>query len=106
MGFSFSYDFVRSSGLTDHSLDDFVSTLKTVDISSLLFHLERGDFERWIRQVIGDEKLANKIAEIMRLDKRLKGSNLRKKILAVTTRRIKQLKRIKDKLSTDLKRNK
>ena len=106
MGFTFSYDFARSSGLTVHSLEEFVSTLKTVDLRSLLFHLERGDFERWIRQVIGDEKLANKIDEISRPNKRLKGANLRRKILTITTRRIKQLRRIKEKVSTDLKRNK
>ena len=95
MGFVFSYDFARSSGLNVQSLGEFVSTLKTVDVSSIRFHVEKGDFERWTRQVVGDDKLANEIAAI-KLNKRLKGEVLRKKVLAVTAKRIKKLKKISD----------
>jgi hypothetical protein len=65
--------------------------------------VERGDFERWLHQVVGDEKLADQVAKIGKSSKKLKGEALRKKVLAVTERRIKQLKRITDKKSTSLK---
>ena len=41
MGFTFSYEFARSSGLTVHSLNEFHSTLKTVDISSIISRRKR-----------------------------------------------------------------
>jgi alpha-amylase len=103
MGFSFSYDFARPSGLTVHSLSEFDSTLKTIDASSIRFHVERGDFEGWLRQVVGENKLADEMAKISRTSKKLKGEALRKKVLAATERRIKQLKRIINEGSVHLK---
>ncbi len=103
MGFTFSYDFARSSGLTVHSLDEFYLTLKTVDISSIRFHVERGDFERWLRQVVGDDKLADEIAKIGKSSKKLKGEALRKKVLLAIERRIKQLKKITNEAPSSLK---
>ncbi len=97
----FSYDFARPSGLTVHSLGEFASTLKTVNVRSIRFHAEKGDFERWIRQVVGDDKLADQIAAI-KLNKRLKGEALRKKVLAATAKRIKQLRKIADGLFVGL----
>jgi hypothetical protein len=93
MGFVFFYDFARSSGLSVQSLEEFASILETVDARSIRFHMEKGDFERWIRQVVGDNQLADEIAAI-RISKRTKGEILRKNVLAVTAERIKQLKKI------------
>ena len=95
LGFVFSYDFIRSSGIIVNSLGEFVSILRTIDLSSIRFHMEKGDFERWIREVVGDHALADKISRI-RLNKRLKGESLRKKLIVATTNRIKHLKRIAD----------
>jgi alpha-amylase len=94
MGFTFSFEFARSSGLTVHSLDEFISALKTVDIISIYFHIERRDFERWLRHVIGDDKLAKQIAEVNQSKRKLKGEALRKKLLSITKRRIKRLKKV------------
>jgi len=102
MGFTFSYEFARSSGLTVHSLYEFNSTLKTVDLSSIRFHMERRDFERWLRHVVGDDKLADQIAKVNRSKRKLKGEALRNRILALTERRIKQLRKVA-KVSTSLK---
>jgi alpha-amylase len=103
MGFTFSYEFARSSGLTVHSLNEFISALKSVDVSSIRFHVERRDFELWLRQVVGDDKLADQIAKVNRSNKKLEGEALRRKVLAVTERRIKQLKEIVNEVSTSLK---
>jgi alpha-amylase len=94
MGFTFSYDFGHSSILAVHTLTEFASALKNVAESSLRFHAEKGDFERWIRQVIGDDKLADEIAVISNANKKLKGESLRKRLFTSTARRIRQLKRL------------
>jgi alpha-amylase len=60
MGFTFSYEFTRSSGLTVHSLHEFYSALKNIEASSIEYHIERGDFERWLSQVVGDDTLAER----------------------------------------------
>ncbi len=104
MGFTFSYEFARSSGLTVHSLNEFCSALKTIEVSSIQYHIERGDFERWLSQVVGDDKLADQIATVNSSKRKLKGEALRKKVLAITERRLKQLKKITDVDSTRLKK--
>jgi alpha-amylase len=102
MGFTFSYEFARSSDLTVHSLDEFVSGLKKVDVSSIMFHMERQDFERWLRFVVGDSDLADQITKIT--TKKMNGETLRKKILVATKKRIRQLKKIADGSSTSVKK--
>ena len=106
MGFKFSYDFVRSSGLTVNSLSEFVSILKTINLSSIRFHEEKGDFEPWIRQVIGDHKLADKIATVKRSKRNLKGEALRKTVISIIAKRLKELNEITEEDSTTLKKKK
>ena len=62
------------------------------------------DFERWLRQVVGDDKLADQIATVNSTKRKLKGEALRKRILTITERRLKQLKKITDEDSTTLKK--
>jgi alpha-amylase len=106
MGFTFSYDFARSSALTVQSLREFYLALKTIDVSSIQYHIERGDFERWLSQVVGDDELADQISTVNSLKRRLKGEALRRKVLSMTDRRLKQLKKITDADSTRLKKKK
>ncbi len=103
MGFTFSYDFARSSDLTVHSLNEFISALKKVDVSSIMFHMERNDFERWLRYVVGDDELADLIARITASKKKIGGEALRKKVLAATEKRIRQLKKTADGASVSVK---
>jgi alpha-amylase len=106
MGFTFSLDFVRSTGMTVHSLNEFYLALKEIDIKSILFHIERGDFERWLSQVIGDKKLAGQFFSLSSSKKRHKGEFLRKKILKITERRLKKLMILTDANSARLKNKK
>ena len=69
----------------------FQSALKTVDSKSIQFHMERGDFARWLHQVVGDEKLAEKLTELS--NKKLASGSLRKRIIGVVGRRIKELEK-------------
>jgi hypothetical protein len=89
-GFTFFYEFARPTQWTVYSLEEFESALKVVDVKSIEFHTERGDFERWIRQVIGDNQLAEELEVLSR--EKLKDENLRKRMLDVVKRRIRSLK--------------
>jgi alpha-amylase len=91
-GFTFFYEFARPTGLTVHSLGEFCSGIKSVAVKSIRFHTERGDFERWLRQVIVDETLANRLGEIT--SEGLKGERLRKKILRSIERRMNELEKM------------
>jgi alpha-amylase len=88
-GFTFFNDFARPTRLTVHSLSEFCSALDTMDAKAIRFHMERGDFERWLRQVVGDDKLADNIASIS--EKKLTGEKLRKRVLNAIKRRIRKL---------------
>jgi len=89
-GFTFFYEFARPTQWTVYSLEEFESALKAVDVKSIEFHNERGDFERWIRQVIGDNQLAEELEALSK--EKLKDENLRKRMLDVVKRRIRSLK--------------
>lgn len=52
--------------------------MKEIDSQSLEFHLYREDFQRWIRDVLANEELAEELHKITRLN--LKGESLRTKI--------------------------
>jgi hypothetical protein len=58
-GFRFSTGIGEYTGQVATSLEDFVETLKTVDLKSIDFHMERRDFEKWVLDVFGDEELAH-----------------------------------------------
>ncbi|MCD6466191.1 glycoside hydrolase family 57 protein [Candidatus Bathyarchaeota archaeon] len=89
-GFTFYYDFSRPSGLTACSLQEFCSILKTVDAKSIRFHMARGDFERWLLQVVGCRELAIEISKLRGIgDAEL----LRRKLLDAIERKIEELKR-------------
>lgn len=92
-GFSFFYEFARPTKQTVYSLYEFKETLKTVDTKSIQFHLERGDFTRWLSQVVGEKVLAEKISRL--LTAKLKGEALRKRVLKIVAERIRALEKTK-----------
>ena len=74
------------------SLEDFVDKLDGVDAISLLFHYPRGDFQAWIRDIVGDRELADKMCFILR---DISGENLRQELIKMVEKRISELKAIK-----------
>jgi len=61
----FFYESVgKPTGDFSISLVDFCSKIKTMSTKSLAFHLKRGDFENWIRDVIGDVELSDRVASL------------------------------------------
>ena len=56
----------RYAGRTARSLTDAYSILKTIDVKSITFHFRRGDFQRWIQNIIGDIELSKRMRKIPR----------------------------------------
>jgi hypothetical protein len=71
------------------SLSEFRERVKGVDVKSLEFHVPRGDVQKWVKEVLGDEELAEEIERVRLL--RLNGELLRNRILRVIDSRVKQL---------------
>ncbi|MCK4482674.1 hypothetical protein KAU55_05570 [Candidatus Bathyarchaeota archaeon] len=69
------------------SLLDFRNKINTVQLSSLVFHLKRKDFENWIREIIRDSEMAKRISNINPNDFALKN-----KLYTTVDTRIKELK--------------
>ncbi|MFX1484820.1 MAG: DUF5752 family protein [Promethearchaeota archaeon] len=89
-GFTFFQAFARPTSQTAASLTEFLAGLEKASIKSIEYHIERGDFERWISQVLGDTKLAEAIGAIGQ--ENYYGEKLRKKLTSVTRARTKQLR--------------
>lgn len=68
------------------SLSDFLQKIRTVEPESLVFHLKRKDFQNWIKQTLGDNKLARRIGRIR------PSNDPRTKIQAAVENRIKELR--------------
>lgn len=61
--FYFYSDVGRPVGKSSKSLVEFSQVLVEVDPSVVRFHLERGDFERWLK-MLGDPVLADRFAAL------------------------------------------
>ena len=87
------YFFTSIGNYTGHSaasLDEFLSKVKDVDLKSLEFHLFREDFEKWVAQTLGDNRLADEIKSL-RVGK-VVGNALRDRLYMVVARRLKELR--------------
>ncbi len=70
-------------------LEEFLNVIKDVSVESLKFHSQRGDFENWIRNGIGDGELAEKIGKLRTAG--LKGNDLRRSLYAIVLERGREL---------------
>jgi hypothetical protein len=78
----------KPTGESARSLSDFLEKIKSVKLESLLFHLQRKDFQTWIKKILGDSKLARKMDKIHPSH----DENLRTRIYATVENRIKELR--------------
>jgi hypothetical protein len=74
------------------SLEDFADKLDGIDVSSILFHYPRGDFQAWIKNSIGDSELADKMCFILQ---GISGESLRQELLKIVQKRVSELKALK-----------
>lgn len=88
-GFHFFKALGDPTGKVATSLSDFAEKLRIVDIRSVNFHFPRQDFEKWLRDVIGDAELSMRIG---RIRKDTHGERLRSEIIQTVKARIDELK--------------
>ena len=90
-GFHFFAPDGHYSGETATSLCSLLSDLHHLDIQSIRFHFERGDFQKWLRTTIGDEEFAQRIDN---LDKTAPDKPIRQLLSEIVQKRISELQLI------------
>lgn len=88
-GFHFFTNVEKPTGMFATSIFDFLEQLKKVDVKSLEFHLKRNDFQKWLREVIRDDWLAEEFEKLKALG--LSADRLRIRLVEITEERCKQL---------------
>ena len=88
-GFRFFTDIHRPTGTFATSIFDFAEQLKKIELKSLEFHMKRGDFSKWLSDVIKDEALSHEFEQLRSLG--LAGEKLRTRIVVLVDRRCKEL---------------
>jgi len=90
--FFFYEDIGKPTGDFAISLSDLCSKINAVDSKSLTFHLKRGDFENWIKEVLGDSELPSRIVKLKNLKTTWKSDKtMKKKLHAVMMGRVAEL---------------
>ena len=79
-GFHFYTAIGDYCGVSVHSLEEFADAVQYVCSEAIVFHFERGDFQNWIKDVIGDNELAKKIDDIKMCERHLSAESCRKEI--------------------------
>jgi hypothetical protein len=79
VSFHFYVDIDKPLGFSAQSLIEFYRLIKQVTANSLEFHLYRGDFENWIREICRDSELATAVGNL-KMDE-FKGEALRNALL-------------------------
>jgi hypothetical protein len=90
-GFHFYTAIGESCGVTCTSLEEFANAIQYVCSDAIRFHFERADFQNWIREVIGDPELAQRIENIGTCSRELSAECCRKELFEEVRIRILQL---------------
>jgi len=72
------------------SLEEFVNKIREVNVKSLEFHLYRGDFEKWVAEVLEDKELAEEIKSLQNL--KPVGDALQGQLYLIVSKRFEKLK--------------
>jgi hypothetical protein len=74
------------------SLGDFCDKIQKIDVNSVEFHVNRGDFEAWFTS-LGDIELARKTLLVR--DLKISGEELRNKLYEIVKKRCEELAKIR-----------
>jgi len=80
--FYFYIGFGQYTGLLATTVEGFIDGLEKVPVESIGFHAKRRDFERWTRDVLASNELADSIEELRRMG--VTGEELRRGMIEVT----------------------
>jgi hypothetical protein len=83
-GFHFYIASGSYTGETAASLESFERKIQVVPAASVNFHMQRGDFQKWIEDTLGDNELAKRTSLI---DLTLPAEELRKELFAIVQTR-------------------
>ena len=92
-GFKFYLDINRPTSIMANSLQSFIDGLKRVELSSIRFHMSRGDFSKWVSNSLNDKFLAKNLLSL----KKLNGEVLRKSLIHRVETRYNTLKKALEK---------
>jgi len=87
--FLFFTDIGQYTGEFAPCLANFLEKSERIPLKSIEFHFEREDFERWIRETLSDECLAD---EMCKIDRTIRGEELRAAIQTIVEKRLEELK--------------
>ena len=90
--FHFYADFGKPLNVFAANLQDFYNKILKVDMSSIEFHVDHGDFEAWLTE-LGDVELARKTLLIK--ERKAVGEELRKKLYEIVKSRCEELLKIR-----------
>lgn len=90
-GFHFFCTDGHYTGETAISLESLSKDLERVDIQSIRYHFNRGDFQKWIRTTLCDGELANRID---RLDKNCQDDKMHNQLTETVQKRLSELQSI------------
>jgi len=91
--FHFYADIGKPLNVHATSLSDFCDKIQKVDLSSIEFHVNRGDFEAWFN-ALGDAELARKTLLVR--EEKIAGEDLRKKLHEIVKNRCDLLTRTRN----------
>ncbi|HMK95504.1 MAG TPA: DUF5752 family protein [Candidatus Limnocylindrales bacterium] len=89
-GFHFFTGLGNYTGVTATSLSEFAKDLDTVPGESVRFHFQRGDYQRWLIDVVGDEELARRI-DMIEMSPMSSDEDLRRELSKTVKNRIAEL---------------
>lgn len=78
------------TGQSASSLEEFLEKIKLVSENSLGFHMYRGDFEKWVAEVLEDRELAEKIRSLQKTG--LASGTLRPRLAEIVAKHCEDLK--------------
>ena len=81
--FHFYADIGDYTGISAASYKEFLTSIRNVKAKSLSFHIERGDFEKWVLDVLKDKKLAKEIGKMK--NQKLRGKALRNHLCRIVS---------------------
>ena len=89
--FTFYRDYGQPLGVTSKSLDELAASVKSIESSSVKFHVEEGDFENWFT-MLGDKSLAGQVAALR--GKNISSDKLKEKVSSMVNKRVDRLHNI------------
>lgn len=79
------------TGITATSIQDLAEKMCSIELGSVRFHFERGDFQRWLRTVFCDSELARSIGSTK---PHFSDETLRREIIDKIDSHLKRLKEV------------